>query len=140
MEVFRRASVVVVSTALLLALGACDQADDRSAGERAEAGTTQKGDNSLNRENAGASADGTGAMGAGAAEKVDDGAITARINVALAADEQLSAMKIDVDTQNGVVTLSGPVPTATAKEHAGEVARSVKGVTLVNNQLTLKTG
>ena len=45
-----------------------------------------------------------------------------------------------MDTQNGVVTLSGPAPTATARERASEIARGVKGVTSVNNQLTIKSG
>ena len=79
------------------------------------------------------------AMGA-AASPIDDRSITSRVNAALAADQQLKAMPIDVDTQNGIVTLSGPSPTATAKEHASEVARTVHGVVSVNNQLTLGSG
>ena len=63
-----------------------------------------------------------------------------RWNAALAKDKDLSAIKIDVDTQNGVVTLSGPAPTATAKQRASEIARTVKGVSSVNNQLTVKAG
>jgi osmotically-inducible protein OsmY len=79
-------------------------------------------------------------MGASAADKVDDASITAKVNASLAKDKELSAIKIDVDTQNGVVTLSGPAPSATAKERASEVARTVKGVNSVNNQLTIKSG
>lgn len=76
----------------------------------------------------------------GAAARVDDSVITRQVSAAIAADQQLHAMRIDVDTQNGIVTLSGPAPTATAKEHAGEVARTVQGVVSVNNQLTLASG
>ena len=73
-------------------------------------------------------------------DKVDDATITTKVNAALAKDKDLSAIKIDVDTQNGVVTLSGPAPTATAKQRASEIARTVKGVSSVNNQLTVKAG
>ena len=38
-------------------------------------------------------------MGAGAADKVDDATITTKMNAALAADKDLSAIKIDVDTR-----------------------------------------
>ncbi|MEO8653001.1 MAG: BON domain-containing protein [Ramlibacter sp.] len=38
------------------------------------------------------------------------------------------------------MTLSGPAPTAAAKAHAIEIARNVKGVNSVNNQLTIKAG
>ncbi|HEY0884978.1 MAG TPA: BON domain-containing protein [Ramlibacter sp.] len=82
----------------------------------------------------------TRAMGAAAANKVDDASITAKVNAALAADKELSALRVDVDTRDGVVTLSGPAPTASAKERAAELALKVKGVASVNNQLTIKAG
>ena len=53
---------------------------------------------------------------------------------------KVSAIRIDVDTRDGVVTLSGPAPSATARERASEIARGVKGVSSVNNQLTIKSG
>jgi osmotically-inducible protein OsmY len=79
-------------------------------------------------------------MGASGREKIDDGTITAQVNARLAQDKELSGIKIDVDTQNGVVTLSGPTPTASAKERAAEIAHHVKGVVSVNNQLTITSG
>jgi len=87
-----------------------------------------------------AAADKTRELGSAAAGKLDDATITTKVNAALARDKDLSAIRIDVDTQNGVVTLTGPAPTASAKERASEVARQVQGVTSVNNQLTLSTG
>lgn len=82
-------------------------------------------------------ADATANAGSKVAAKFDDAAITAKVSTGLAADKDLSAIKIDVDTQQGVVTLTGPAPTATAKARAGEIARNVKGVSLVRNQLTV---
>jgi osmotically-inducible protein OsmY len=140
------------SLAMLLALGACDRADDRTVGEKMDYGVnkTQQAGAEAKRDakdataRAGAAvesaADSTRQMGAAAGAKVDDATITAKVNASLAADKDLSAIKIDVDTQNGVVTLSGPAPSATARERASEIARGVKGVTSVNNQLTIKSG
>ena len=142
MKICQHKSLLVASSVgLLLALGACDRAaQDTTArrGDTAESRTANAG------ARAGAAADSaadkTRAMGASAAGKVDDGAITTKVKAAIAADKDVSAIKIDVDTQNRVVTLSGPAPTVTAKERASEIARNVKGVNSVNNQLTIKAG
>jgi hyperosmotically inducible protein len=50
-------------------------------------------------------------------------------------DPALSADDINVDTALGVVTLSGTVMSEEAKEHASELARSIEGVTKVDNRL-----
>ena len=74
---------------------------------------------------------------AGAAVKaaVDDAAITASISAKLAKDADLSALRIDVDTKDGTVTLSGPAPTQAAKDRASQLAREVEGVKNVTNNL-----
>jgi len=153
MKPIQQKTVMLLSSlTMLLALGACDRAGDRTVGERIDSGVskTQQAGAEAKRDakdataSAGAAADSavdsTKQMGAVAADKIDDAAITAKVNASLAADKDLSAIKIDVDTQNGVVTLSGPAPSATARERASEIARSVKGVNSVNNQLTVKAG
>jgi len=71
---------------------------------------------------------------------VDDMTITASVSASLAKDPDLSAIKIDVDTKGGVVTLTGPAPTAMAKDRATTLAQNVKGVSSVNNQLEVKAG
>ena len=145
MKPFQQKILMMVSSlAVLLALGACDR-DARTVGQKIDSGvskTEQAGaEVKQDAKDATASAaDSTKTMGAAAVDKVDDAAITAKVNASLAADKDLSAIKIDVDTQNGVVTLSGPAPTATARERASEIARAVKGVSSVNNQLTVKAG
>lgn len=77
-----------------------------------------------------------------ASAKVDDAQITARVRAELAAARDLgdADAKIDVDTREGVVTLSGPVQTAAVKARAAEIARTVRGVVDVNDQLTLVMG
>ena len=133
--------MVASSVALLLTLGACDRAGPDTTAQRSDSAESRPA-------NVGArvgaavdnAADKTRAMGASAADKVDDAVITTKVKAAIAADKDLSAIKVDVDTQNGVATLSGPAPTAAAKERASAIARNVKGVNSVNNQLTIKTG
>ncbi|HEY9224458.1 MAG TPA: BON domain-containing protein, partial [Variovorax sp.] len=48
--------------------------------------------------------------GAAVVNTVDDMAITASVSSSLAKDPELSAARIDVDTQGGVVKLQGPAP------------------------------
>lgn len=66
---------------------------------------------------------------------VQDATITAKVNAALAADDRLSALKIDVDTKNGAVTLRGTAPDPVSVSRATELASAVEGVTTVNNEL-----
>jgi hyperosmotically inducible periplasmic protein len=71
---------------------------------------------------------------------VDDLAITASVASELAKDADLSAIKIDVDTKAGVVTLYGPAPSAAARDKATAIAKQIKGVTSVDNKLVVKVG
>ena len=68
---------------------------------------------------------------------LSDAEITAQISASLAKDPDLSAVKIDVDTANGRVTLKGPAPSAVARERAEGIAKAVNGVSSVNNQLVV---
>lgn len=76
-----------------------------------------------------------------AAERVgdaaSDAATTVAVNAKLVADSELSAIRIDVDTKDGVVTLTGPAPNAAAKERATTIAAAVDGVKTVHNNLTV---
>jgi hyperosmotically inducible protein len=75
-----------------------------------------------------------------AKETADDVAITAQVSADLAKDAELSALKINVDTKGGVVTLTGPAPSEPAKQRASDIAKGIKGVGSVNNQLVVKAG
>ena len=55
-----------------------------------------------------------------------DAGITTAIKTKLAADDQVKAHQIDVDTKEKVVTLSGTVDNAQAKMRAAEIARAEK--------------
>lgn len=75
-----------------------------------------------------------------ASNSVRDAAITVEVKAMLAKDPNLSALAINVDTAGGRVALRGTAPTAVAKDRATELARSVSGVTAVENELAVKAG
>ena len=72
-----------------------------------------------------------------AAGLASDVSITASVNAKLAKDPELSALRINVDTKDGAVTLTGPAPTQAAKDRAATLAREVEGVKSVTNNLSV---
>lgn len=64
-----------------------------------------------------------------------DAAVTAKVKTKFLADTTISGLKIDVDTKDNVVTLSGTVATAAEKRHAMDVARNTDGVKSVVDRL-----
>ena len=64
-----------------------------------------------------------------------DAGITTAVKSKMAADDTVKAYKVDVDTQNKVVTLSGDVDTEAQRAHAVMIARNTDGVTDVIDQL-----
>jgi osmotically-inducible protein OsmY len=71
-------------------------------------------------------------------EYVDDSVITTKVKSLLAADDFLKSFEISVETYKGTVQLSGFVGSKQAVDKAGEIARSVKGVNSVKNDLIVK--
>lgn len=67
--------------------------------------------------------------------QIDDATITTRVKAQLTDDETVRARDIDVDTLDGVVTLSGRVRTDEESAQAEELAREVEGVREVQNLL-----
>jgi hyperosmotically inducible protein len=68
---------------------------------------------------------------------VGDAAITTDVKSKFIIDSKVSAFKIDVDTKDGVVTLSGMVPSKAEADHAELVARDSAGVKSVVNHLRI---
>ncbi len=66
---------------------------------------------------------------------MDDSTITARVKAALIDDKNIRSSDISVKTENKVVTLSGSVDSAGQKDLAVNAAKTVEGVTTVNDQL-----
>lgn len=71
-------------------------------------------------------------------EYLDDSVITTKVKSAFVADKTVKAMDIKVETFKGVVQLSGFANTQTEIDRAVEVARGVKGVAAVRNDIRLK--
>ena len=71
-------------------------------------------------------------------EYVDDSVITTKVKSLLAADDFLKSFQIGVETYKGTVQLSGFVNSQQAVNKAIQIARSVKGVTSVRNDLIVK--
>ena len=70
-----------------------------------------------------------------AGEVISDAAITTAVKSKFLADSDVSGLKIDVDTTNGVVTLKGTVATPAEKRRAMEIAKDTNGVKSVKDQL-----
>lgn len=78
------------------------------------------------------------ATGANQAQRMaTDAGLTAKIKAKMALDDTIEAARIDVDTANGVVTLSGSVRSETERQRALQLARETAGVTSVNDRLSV---
>lgn len=64
-------------------------------------------------------------------DEIDDGWITSKVKTQLLADDDVSGLAIDVDTDDNVVSLKGSVPSATVRNEAIRIARETKGVVRV---------
>ncbi len=77
-----------------------------------------------------------------AAKKVDtktlDASITAAVKMKFANDETVHANNIDVDTSNGVVTLTGVVASQDEAKRAVQLAWTAEGVKDVRSNLTVQ--
>jgi hyperosmotically inducible protein len=109
---------LLLASATALGLGGCmkDQPHDSSSGEQSPG------------------------YGAKAGQYVDDSALTTNVKAALAAHDSLSTLAIHVDSDKGVVTISGTVHSQDQYTQVAQIAQSVEGVRSVNNQLNVKTG
>jgi osmotically-inducible protein OsmY len=74
----------------------------------------------------------------GTGEYIDDSAITTKVKAAIFNDPALKVFQINVETFKGEVQLSGFVDSAQSVKKAGDVARGVKGVKSVKNNLIVK--
>jgi hyperosmotically inducible periplasmic protein len=71
-------------------------------------------------------------------EFVDDAWITTKVKALLLKEDLLTGLKIDVDTHDGMVQLSGAVDSTDQISRAVKIASNVEGVKAVINDLQLK--
>jgi len=106
---------VVAASAAILVLGACTRDEPKDVRTEVKQATNA------------------------AANVVDNAALTTKVKTALLADELVKGTQINVDSNNGVVTLNGAVDSPAHKEKAEQVAKGVSGVTRVQNNLNAPT-
>jgi len=140
-----RWTVFAAAAALAAGLSACNKAEEPTAGQRLDSAinkTEQAAQDAKQKMESAAQEAGQASRNAtaDAAALMDDAGITTKVNAGLAQDPDLSAIKIDVDTLAGVVTLNGPVKSEQARDRASQIAQAVPGVTSVVNNLTISSG
>jgi osmotically-inducible protein OsmY len=137
-------TTLAAALAMAFSLAACNRtSDDRTVGQHVDSAIqrSQTAADNAKQEASRAASDisaDTRAAANEAGDKVADAAITASVNADLAKDPDLSALKINVDTANGHVTLHGSAPSDDARQRATQLAANVKGVTSVDNQLAIQ--
>lgn len=135
--------VVAALAAGVSALAVSSYYDHRSVGEKLDA-TVQNTKQVVHeqvqdlRSSAKAAVHDSAQVGDRAASAVADAGITAAVKTALAADPHLSAVKINVNTDRGVVSLEGPAPDDRSRERAEVLAAAPSGVVRVENRLVVK--
>lgn len=71
-------------------------------------------------------------------QAASDTAITTKVKSKLAANQGLSSFNIHVDTDNGVVTLTGTVDAVSKRDLAGRIAANTEDVKGVNNKIVVQ--
>jgi hyperosmotically inducible periplasmic protein len=151
MQQWTRKSLLVGAIAASLSLAACgdnrnDAATSRtgSTSPSSTAATTDRvtADASAAANRAGNTTERAGDKAAATADKVaanaSDAATTAKVKSRLMAEPGIDSLQIDVDTNNGRVTLTGQVDTPAHRARAKELAGSVEGVTGVVDRMAVK--
>jgi len=131
---------VTTATNVAAATGAAISANTREAVATVKEKTTAAVDRT--REMASNAAHKTGSATERAGERtvraVSDGNITAKVKAGLVADPALKGMEINVDTEGGIVMLSGFVESKAEADKAMQVAKGVDGVTNVKSAIKVK--
>lgn len=133
---------LLVAAMAALALGACSKQDERSAGQQVDAAIAKVGQEaaqvkaevSRGAERAKQSVENAGAK---VADGITDATIITSVNAELARDGKLDPARIDVDSARGRVTLRGTAPDAESVARARQIVLAIKGVTGVDNYLTV---
>lgn len=143
MKTQTRHLTLIAAAAATIALAACGKNEDATVGQRIDNGVnqTQSAATEMKNDAREATNDMQAAgsqAGQAIAEGAGDMAITAKVNAALAADDKLSALKINVDTEGGRVALKGTAPDADSRDRATTLAAAVDGVVAVDNRLVVE--
>jgi hyperosmotically inducible periplasmic protein len=132
---YRPAGPLALALALVVTAVGCRRTEEgyRIEGERVEEGAREAGEalETAGRQVGEAAQN----LGERAQPLMEDAALTARVKAKLAADPEVRAYAIDVDTMEQVVTLSGRVESAEIRAEAEKLTRDTDGVRGVQNNL-----
>jgi hyperosmotically inducible periplasmic protein len=106
--------VIILVTLSLAVLGGCSRGEQRQVSQEAQG------------------------LGAKVQQAAANGALEAKVKMALATRKDLKGTDIHVDVNGPVVTLKGDVNTREQAAEAVKVAQGTEGVSTVNNQLALR--
>jgi hyperosmotically inducible protein len=70
---------------------------------------------------------------------MNDASVTAAVQTKLTTDRMANFTRVDVDTEQGIVQLSGVVQTSEQRTRAEELTKQVNGVKRVHNNLQVRT-
>lgn len=128
----RIAAITLVSSLALLATG-CDRTPEgQTAGEKIDQAAVDA------KNKADEMGDTLERKADQAGRAIDDAAITASVKGKYLVDDTLKGLDISVETEQGVVKLTGSVQSDAAKELATQIAQGVEGVVSVDNQLAVQ--
>lgn len=71
-------------------------------------------------------------------EYIDDTILTTRVKTALLNDPLVSGLAVNIETYKGTVQLSGFVKSVAERNRAVELARGVKGIRQVKNDILIR--
>ena len=147
-----RLKTLAVAALGALALAACDDRTDRTVGQKLDSALertqqklasapdkiAQQTDRAATNLKEKTTAAANNVQTEGSSKPMSDTAITASIKTDFLKDPDLSVLKIDVDTRDGVVVLNGLAENDEARARAERIAQGIKGVREVKNYLVTK--
>ncbi|MGM7318720.1 BON domain-containing protein [Idiomarina sp. ST10R2A5] len=123
------ASLIALS---MLTLSGCSEAETEKAESKAESAMQET------EEKAKEAKSYTEQKAKDAGEYVDDAVITTKVKAVIFEDDNLSSMDINVETNNGIVQLSGFVDDEANIDTAENLAATVKGVKDIENDIQVR--
>lgn len=116
-------ALILFATSTTLALTGCMHNDGARSSKSSKAGESSTGYG----------------YGARAGQTIDNGVLTSKVKTALAAHSSLKTLVLNVDSDNGAVTISGSVKSQEISDSVSRVASGVEGVKSVNNRLVVRS-
>jgi hyperosmotically inducible periplasmic protein len=118
----------------VMAVAGCDQPNPAETAGRKIDKTMEKMGQTVDQ-----AANSAKEQAATAGKAIDDAAITAAVKAGILAEPGLKVLKIDVDTRDGQVMLTGSADSVENMQKATTVANGVQGVKAVDNRIAISS-